>query len=228
MLTPAQAIAQAPLFADLPASTLERLETYMRTVRFEAGDVIFRDGDPGTTFFVVLSGEVSIDFEAGPNQRVNLALVRPGHAFGEVSLLDEGPRSAGATATEDTALLALARDDFLTLLRDEPAAVNAVLRTLGAMIRRTNQRISDLMFLDVPARFAKAFADLVRGHGTQVADGVLIDRDVSADDLAGMTGLHPLQVEGLLADYQYQDLLRLEAGQYVVRPRYLAQLDGPA
>jgi CRP-like cAMP-binding protein len=92
-----------PMLALLPEPQLERLAAESEQVRLSAGDVVFREGDPGDRFYVVEEGEVEI---AGKS-------FGPGEAFGEIALLRDLPRTATVTATSDVILRAIKRDEFV-------------------------------------------------------------------------------------------------------------------
>lgn len=96
------------IFAPLPPDTAEELAHRLAPVRLAAGDVVFRQGEPGDRFYLVAEGEV----EAAPEGRA-ASVLGPGESFGEIALLRDVPRTATVTARTETLLYALERDDFL-------------------------------------------------------------------------------------------------------------------
>jgi CRP-like cAMP-binding protein len=180
--------------------------------------VLFRQGDPGTSLYVVTSGEVRIGLEALPEEDIIPALVGPGETLGELALLDGLPRSATATMSMDTELLMLSREDFLTLIDSGPKVVRAVLKALAAMIRRSDERLAEVL-MSVHTRMARRLLELAELHGVPHPFGILIDREVTDTELAGLTGLHRIHVERLMADYQYEDIIRMEAGRIIIHRR---------
>jgi CRP/FNR family cyclic AMP-dependent transcriptional regulator len=212
MLSVEEALAQAPLFQGLPEDTLRQLALAVQHRHYDAGDVVFKAGDEGTSLFVVAAGEVRIQLERDSDGRlVVLALRVPGENFGELSLVDEGKRSATAVATEDgTDLLYLGRSAFLDLLHREPEAFTAILKVLGQMLRDANLWLYRLSTKDANARMAAALMELAELHGVETDEGVLIDRPVPAGELGGRTGL------------QLEDIIRVADGRItVVRPDIL-------
>jgi CRP-like cAMP-binding protein len=103
--------------------------------------------------------------------------------LGEVSLLDGAPRSASAEAIEDCAALALSRGAFIELVHANPRILDAVMRSLGGLIRRLTDQNADYVFLDLPGRVAKT---LVRLAGETTAPMVTIELNQS--QLAEMAG----------------------------------------
>jgi CRP/FNR family transcriptional regulator, cyclic AMP receptor protein len=211
-----EALRQSVLFASLADDDVEKLSVRLRRLRYGPGHVIFEQGDQGVSLYIVTDGEVRIGLESAPGTDVIPTLVRAGEAFGEMAVLDGHPRSATATTTTDTELLMLSRDDFLALLDADPEVVRAVLRALAEMIRRTNERLGEVL-LSVHTRMARRLLDLADAHGLRRDDGILIDREVTDAELAGLTGLHRVEVERILANYQYDDIIRMEFGRILIR-----------
>jgi CRP/FNR family transcriptional regulator, cyclic AMP receptor protein len=86
---------------------------------------------------------------------VELARHQPPASFGELALLDGGPRSASAEAVERSVLLVVTRAELLRLLRSQEQVAEALLRSLGTMVRRTTRQVTDLVFLDLQGRVAR-------------------------------------------------------------------------
>src|SRR5438067_1257227 len=123
-------LAQVPLFADLPPRDLAELAGDFRRRRFTKRETICREGDPGSTFYIVESGRVKIALGSPEGKEVVLTLLGPGDFFGEISLLDGKPRSADAVMTESGQLLLLERDDFIGFVKRSPEAALYLLATL--------------------------------------------------------------------------------------------------
>lgn len=142
------------LFARLPETALAELATNSQIRTYPAGQVLWTEGDPGTSLLVLESGQLRVTRFAGSGQEVVLAVLDAPAALGEMSLLDGEPRSATVIAQRPVTVRVVPRQAFLGLLR-EPAAVQAVLRSLAGMIRASNERYADAIGLDVPGRLAK-------------------------------------------------------------------------
>jgi CRP/FNR family cyclic AMP-dependent transcriptional regulator len=98
---------------------------------FATGDVVFAEGDPGRTMFVVLEGRISVEREG----RI-LEEVAPGGIFGEIAILDEGPRSATARATEPSRLCEVDVHRFQFLTQNMPFFAIEVMRVMADRLRR--------------------------------------------------------------------------------------------
>lgn len=131
-------LAQVPLFAGLSPRHLKRIGDLTEEVRFMEGASVVRQGDAGDTFFVILEGEAKV---AGPSGRV-VNRLRPGEFFGEISLLDGGPRTASVVAETPLTMLALSRASLLRLVQREPAVGVRLLGHAAMMLRRLERSAS--------------------------------------------------------------------------------------
>jgi CRP/FNR family transcriptional regulator, cyclic AMP receptor protein len=138
----AESLAHVSLFRRLEPDELERLATRVEHVTFAPGESIFMENDKGDALYVVDSGSVRIwvlDDDANP---VTLAELKPGDFFGELAVLDRGPRSSNATAVDDTVLHRLSSDDFQQFLIQHPEASIDVICEIGARMRQTNALVT--------------------------------------------------------------------------------------
>ena len=132
------ALAQVPLFAGMPPRFLKRLADKMDEQRFMEGATIVRQGEPGDTFYVIIEGEAKVMDAKG---RVLSRLI-PGDFFGEISLMDGGPRTATVVAETNMTALALSRKDFSALLQSEPKVTVGLLKHAAALLRRLERPAS--------------------------------------------------------------------------------------
>ena len=108
-----------------------------KTLTFSKGEFIFHQGEPGGFMYVILEGEVDILL----NDRV-IATFNQGHIFGEMALLDEEPRSAGAFAKTDCKIVPIDKDSFLYLVQNTPYFALHVMKILSMKVRTVNKIIS--------------------------------------------------------------------------------------
>jgi CRP-like cAMP-binding protein len=123
-------LAAAPLFAGVDADGLARIAEQSVEVEFPTGRVIVRQGEVGTGFWVVATGSARVVRDGA-----TIATIGPGDFFGELSVLDGGPRVAQVIAAEPTVCLGLASWDLEAVIRDEPTVAMAILRTLATRLR---------------------------------------------------------------------------------------------
>lgn len=130
-------LANVPLFSLLDDQERATLAERLEHATFTAGTTIFSTGDPGQTLYVVCSGEVEVFFKNDTGHRIVLEHARAGDFFGEISLLDQGPRSASAVVIADAVLLVVDRDDLTEFLRVKPAAAIDLLTATGRRLRES-------------------------------------------------------------------------------------------
>jgi CRP/FNR family cyclic AMP-dependent transcriptional regulator len=205
-------LRRLPLFSRLPDSELGELADRVRTKSFKRGEMIFRKDDPGTHLYMVLEGGVKIALPGEFGQEALVAIMRPGEFFGELALFDRSPRSASATAMEDTRAALLAGDDFLAYLESHPASFRVVLETLAKTIRRLSDRVEDLIFLDVPSRVAKYLLDLVHSNG----DGGN-ELTLTQDELAAFIGASRVSVNRVLGDLERREIISIRRRRIAIK-----------
>ena len=127
------------LFEHLDEGDRESLAVLVDERRLAAGETLFRAGEPGESLYVVRAGEVELFIKDTAGQKILLAMASVGELFGELALLDHGPRTATAIAVADTDLLSLKRDDLLHLFQRSPAAALRVLAAMSRMTRKADE-----------------------------------------------------------------------------------------
>jgi uncharacterized membrane protein len=132
-------LTAVPIFHLLDPDEREVLAQHLDEVQFKAGQKIFGRGDPGDAIYVVSGGEVLLSFEDSTGERVVLETARGGDFFGELSLLDGGPRSSDATAIADTDALRVDRGDLEMLFQRHPDAALDFLTVMGRRLRESTR-----------------------------------------------------------------------------------------
>jgi CRP-like cAMP-binding protein len=126
------------LLAGCSRRQLRAIARISEVIEVPAATVLARAGAPGDEFFLILDGSARV--EVSPRKRSRL---EPGQYFGEMSLLDGGPRSASVTAETPLRLLVIKRRDFTTLLREAPELTQSLLATLSQRVRQAEAGLTD-------------------------------------------------------------------------------------
>jgi CRP/FNR family cyclic AMP-dependent transcriptional regulator len=108
-------------------------------IKLDDNQTLFQAGEPGESLFLVRSGEIELFIKDTTGQKIILDITRPGDFFGEIALLDAGPRSATAMALTQTELIELDRDDLLILFQRKPDAALSMLAAMGRMTRKADE-----------------------------------------------------------------------------------------
>jgi len=122
-------LAKCDFLRHLPAEAIEELLPSVRTCQLQAGETVFRAGDPGDALYIVARGKVEVVADASGQVAGNaLAELGPGHAFGEMALLSGGPRTATIRAVVETELMEIRKENFEQLIVADPQMARAVQR----------------------------------------------------------------------------------------------------
>jgi CRP/FNR family transcriptional regulator, cyclic AMP receptor protein len=149
-----QALGKIQLFRGIHPRGLERIASICAEETYRLGDVVFREGDIGDKLYLILDGKIRISREVAGMGEEALAVLGAGQAFGEMSLIDDFPRSADARVHERCRLLVLTKsalEDLLFLDKDLAYEIlwNFV-RILSSRLRETNDKMT---FLSVTGKF---------------------------------------------------------------------------
>lgn len=203
------AMRQVALFADLPESVLAKIATVARPRAHDRGALLFVEGDPGDSLYVLIKGCVTVFRTSPEGERVLLNVIDAPSVLGEIALLDGAFRSASAEATEATTCLMLARPEFFALLNQQPALLEPLLRQLGTMVRRLTEQTSDHVFLDLAGRVAKSLLRLA-GDGTPPSVSITQTR------LAEMSGGTRQSVNQVLGGFAQRGLIHQEGRRVLI------------
>jgi CRP/FNR family cyclic AMP-dependent transcriptional regulator len=186
---PVLLIKQIPLFALLSPHEQETLASMLRRRSIRKGDFLFHRGDEGTALYIIFKGLIKIAVSSNRGDEVTLAMLADDDFFGEMALLDDLPRSADAVALEDTQLYVLNRADFLSFLIQNEHAVRAIIQVLSLRLRRTDDMVAEVCFLNVSARLAKRLVALVESRHQADKGDRQYDVHLTQRELASLIGV---------------------------------------
>ena len=211
------------LFGTLRADQLEPLLPAIRSRSYARGSYVFHEGDPGTTFYVIHSGQVKIARLGRGGEEAVFAILLPGDTFGELALFDDSAtRTADAQAMDLTECLTLERQAFIAFIDNHPELTRHVIRLLGAYIRGMDESFSEAAFLDIPGRVAKKLLELAETHGELGGGGTRISLRLTQRNLAGMVAASRENVNRALSRLSARGDILLEAGYItILRPAEL-------
>ena len=171
--------------------------------------MVFWQDEPGEAMFVLLEGSVKLVLVSRDGELIELHRHDAPATFGEVAMLDGGPRSASAEAVERSTLLAVTRAELLRLLRSEELVAEAMLRLLGEIVRRTTRNVSNLAFLSLQGRVAAKLLDLVEPGQDRTPQ-------LTQVELATMVGGARQTVNQALRSLQARHFVRAEGRSFVI------------
>jgi CRP-like cAMP-binding protein len=211
-----EVVRRAPLFTALDDAAAASLRASMDTVKIAKGSILFKEGDDGEHLYVIIEGKLKLGTSSGDGRENLLSILGPGEMFGELSLFDPGPRTSTATAVTDSKLLSLGHEKVIPWLKQNPEVSLQLLTRLSQRLRRTNEAVGDLVFSDVPGRVAKALIDLGDRFGKTTAEGLLVNHDLTQEELAQLVGASRETVNKALADFAGRGWLKLDGRSVLI------------
>jgi len=192
----------------------EILQKYGRI--YVAEQRIFTEGEIGVEMFIIQSGKVRIS-KRSKDVETTLVVLEAGDFFGEMAVIDKGPRSATATAVGDTTCVALDEDLFEQQMQNNARIVKKILKNMSTRLREANRQIENLLIKDANSRVAHALLHWVHKQGPTTTAEIKLDGG-TVDELAKAVGMsnEKDKVVEILGRLEQVHITRLEGAQIVV------------
>jgi CRP-like cAMP-binding protein len=211
------------IFSDLGPAELAALERLAEPREYGEGAVILAQADRGDALYVLVRGKVKVVLYGESGREIILSIFKsPGDFFGEMSLLDDEPRSASVIAAEPSRLLVLWRRDFHAHLERHPRTALRVLTELSRRLRRADAVIGNLALLDVYGRLAGKLRELARAEGDEVEGGVVLRQRPTQAEIAAMIGTSRETVSRALSELARRGHVVVTGKRLVLRRAFLA------
>ncbi len=221
-------LRRVSIFADLEEEALASIAGLMSERRFPKESVIVGQEDLGDSLFVVSRGKVKVVLYGRSGREVILSIFKAGDFFGEMSLLDNQPRSANVIALEDSTLLTLERRAFAAHLEQYPQTALQILAEMSRRLRRADSGIGNLALLDVYGRVARFLRELAADEGEQIDGGLVIRQRPTQQEIASMVGTSRETVSRALSEFQRRGFLEMTGRKIVLRSQFALDDDGSA
>ncbi len=167
-------LRQIPLFSSLKNEELDAIYELSFTKNCPKDTVILLENEEGDTLFIIINGKVKVTTFSERGKEVIFSILNEGDFFGDMSLLDGKPRSATVISMEDSKLRLIRRHDFNNLIEKHPRIALRLLEELTLRLRKADERIESLAFLDVTGRVAGILLKLAEEHGEKTDKGLII------------------------------------------------------
>jgi CRP/FNR family cyclic AMP-dependent transcriptional regulator len=201
-----------PLFADLDDAELEFLSTRAVTRNFPRNSIFITEGDYSDSLYCILSGRVKVYLNDDEGKEVILNVQGPGEYFGELALLDSGPRSASVMALEKCRLMVISKVDFEEFLDKHAAAQKKIMLGMVKRLRALTENVRTLALLDVYGRVARVLLQLAR----PVGDVLVIREELRQQDIANRVGSSREMVSRVMKDLREGGYIEIDANRRIV------------
>jgi CRP/FNR family cyclic AMP-dependent transcriptional regulator len=210
------------IFADVDATSVGALERMAELRDWAAGAVIVSQEDRGDALYVLVRGKAKVVLYGDSGREIILSIFKsPGDFFGEMSLLDDQPRSATVIADEPSRLLVLSRRDFQAHIERHPRTALRVLQELSRRLRRADAVIGNLALLDVYGRLAGKLRELAAAEGEETAEGVVVRQRPTQAEIAAMIGTSRETVSRALSEFSRRGWLSMSGKRLLLRRAFL-------
>jgi CRP-like cAMP-binding protein len=206
-------LQQTPYLRSVPAVVLQALATGLRERRYQAGDVIFRKGDPSEGLGVVLRGRVRTLISSPEGREQVLKMFGPGRTFADIAVFDEEPQPADAIAVSESTVVFIPQADLIDLLKRHPEAAIEVIRLFATRLRAYKQMVEDLSLRTVVSRVARLLVDRARGTQTLVEESASSSPEYTQDEIAAMVGSVREVVQRALKTLEHAGLIHMARGR---------------
>ncbi len=210
-------LRKSVLFQNLSDSELRKISLNFEIIDLPMGEVLFYEKDTSDDMYLVLEGKVRASlFDEHGNELV-LAELGPGEFLGEMSMIDQLPRSATVLAQENTRLAVLRRETFLKILRENPDIAINVIKALVARLRRTDDMVEALAFRNVESRIVKFLLEVGKEKGN-MEKGRFRVRKMTHRDLAARVGSSREAVTKALKALSFKGIIEDSGNFWLISP----------
>ena len=222
-----EALSTAAIFQGVSTDSVLAIIDQLHTVNFTRGQRVFQEGEPGDRLYIVLSGMVKIGRATTDGRESLLTILGPSDVFGELSVFDPGPRTSTVTALTDVDTVSMSRGVMQEWITTEPFIAEQLLRVLARRLRRTNDYLTDMIFVDVPGRVAKQLLLLAQRFGTSTPEGLMVEHELTQGELAQLVGAARESVNKALVDFERRQWIRATGRTVLITdPERLARRAG--
>ena len=215
--TARRSLGECILFRGLNPDERKGLVAQARIRNFSAGDTIFLMGSSGDSMMAVLEGTVRISVPSMEGREIVLAILQPGELLGEIALLDGKERTVDARAMTDCSLAILERRAVVAFLEQHSSGMLSLIEVLCGRLRQSDQRIAEMVFLDLPARLAKTLLRM-----SSVASGRATTRiQLSQRELGNIVGSSRESINKCLREWQRTGIVRIDDNKIIIIKRAL-------
>ena len=202
-----------PLFSLFSDHQLAALFPAIQHRSYPRHSFMLRAGERSDALYIILSGRAKIVIDDGEGREVTLTTIGPSEFFGEMSLIDEKPRSASVEALEPCEVLYISKPAFMACLKDNFEAAMLILKSVVTRLREADRKIASLALMDVHGRVARLIMDLAKeSNGNWVVD-------TGSEEMARMVGASREMVSRVLKDMRDSGLIRRDKRKIIVLDR---------
>ena len=212
-------LKKIPLFQEVSHDTMHKLVGLIEMREVRRRQVVYLPGDPGTAVYFVNGGRVKISKVTRDGKELTLAYRGPGEIFGELVLIDGGPREEMAEAMENALITEIERGEFERILQKEPLIGYRLTKIVAQRRREVENKIEQLIFKDVNAKLAELLLRLAVEYGIEDSRGTLVSLKITHQEMANLIGSTRETVSLTLSQFKRKGLIATDGRKVILADR---------
>ncbi|MBE9610438.1 Crp/Fnr family transcriptional regulator [Chitinilyticum piscinae] len=214
----ARLLSGSTLFCELDEAELQSLAARAELRHVAARHTILQQGSKGHEMYALIRGRLRVYRCTDEGREITLSLLEAGDVFGEVAMLDGGPRSASIDTLEACELLVLKREDVMDYLDNHPKVMRQLISALCQRLRNADEMVQDTLFLPLPQRLGKCLKTLAEQNGNDVNGWIEIDLKFTQQEVANLVGASRESVNKQINTWVDQGKMLMSSGRIRIKP----------
>ena len=214
-------LRRVPLLATLSEAQLDQLAAASVRRSYPKGRTIVAEGEPSQSLYILLSGRAKVQRSDSEGKEVILAVIGSGEFFGEMSLIDDEPRSASVITLEHCDFMAINKDSFKAMLVQSPDVCMKIMKGMVRRLREADKKIETLALLDVYGRVARVLLDFSETIGGER----VVKSKLPRQEIAKMIGASREMVSRVMKGLEIDGyIVPMPEGKLVLREKISAYI----
>ena len=212
-------LRKIPLLADVSAETIQKLVKVLELREIRRRQVVYLPGDPGDAVYFVNGGRLKVSKVTRDGKELTLAYRLPGEIFGELSLIEGGPREEMAEAMENALISVIDRVVFEQILLKDGLISSRLVKVVAQRRRDVENKIEQLIFKDVNAKLAELLLRLGDEYGIEDSRGTLVSLKITHQEMANLIGSTRETVSLTLSQFKRRGFIQTEGRKVILADR---------
>lgn len=207
------------LFTTLESAEREKIGALANKKVYHKNEMIFRDGDPAHTIYLIKYGRVRLFKVSESGKEITLDILKEDDILGENTFFEENARhTMHAQAMEDTFICSCNKEHFGILLQNPQTALK-IIQLLGGKLNNYTDKVAGIAFQDVKGRISAMLLRLAGEYGKPSPEGTIIDINLTHQDIASLVNASRVMVTNVLGDLKQEGAITTRGHQFVLLSR---------
>jgi CRP/FNR family transcriptional regulator len=209
-------LRKIPIFSELNEFQLSALSELVIVRKYKKKQIIFVEDEPGEAIHIVMDGKVKLTKSSPDGREIILSIRQSGEIFAEVVLFDGGSYPATAEAIEDAKIGLLRNNDVEQLITNNSTISISIIKTLSKRLRISQQKVHDLALKDTQGSMVSTLKRLAKEHGVPSENGIMIDLNLTHQELANFIGTSRESANRLISDLKKDNIVSVDKGKITI------------